>query len=301
MTALPGLVLGTVQFGTPYGIANPGERPPSEEEVRRVLERAAQAGIRLLDTAPVYGDAETRLGRLGAASSFGLITKVPASGQETIDEAAAARVGSHLDASLERLGTDTIEALLFHDAGDLLRPGGERLWEAAVAARGAGRVRRLGVSVYEPGQLRAVMERYPVELVQMPANVYDGRFAQAGLLDAMHERRITVHVRSVFLQGALLQPSDALPGWLGGLRETQARLHLWAREMEADPVTVSLAAVCAQAGVDALVVGCRGVEELEEILEGYEHALRRPELGEEALERFRLSDEALLDPRRWPR
>ena len=52
---------GTVQFGMEYGIANKIGRP-SAPEVDRILSMAYEAGFRMLDTAPGYGDSEEMLG-----------------------------------------------------------------------------------------------------------------------------------------------------------------------------------------------------------------------------------------------
>ena len=54
------LGLGTVQFGQAYGISN-RRGQVSAEEAAAILTLAAEAGIRLLDTAANYGDAETVL------------------------------------------------------------------------------------------------------------------------------------------------------------------------------------------------------------------------------------------------
>ena len=55
------LGLGTVQFGTDYGISNKLGQT-SADEVRKILEFAAGHGIRYLDTAPAYGTSEAVLG-----------------------------------------------------------------------------------------------------------------------------------------------------------------------------------------------------------------------------------------------
>lgn len=60
------LVLGTVQFGLPYGIANQSGQV-SRAEAKVILALARSAGIDTLDTAIAYGESETCLGAVGAA------------------------------------------------------------------------------------------------------------------------------------------------------------------------------------------------------------------------------------------
>ena len=56
------LMLGTVQFGMQYGIANRQGRP-SYETVREILAVAFEGGVNCLDTAAAYGESEELIGR----------------------------------------------------------------------------------------------------------------------------------------------------------------------------------------------------------------------------------------------
>ena len=56
------LVLGTVQLGMPYGIANRLGKP-SQEVATSIVRTAWSKGIREFDTAQGYGDSETVLGK----------------------------------------------------------------------------------------------------------------------------------------------------------------------------------------------------------------------------------------------
>lgn len=49
---------------------------------------------------------------------------------------------------------------------------------------------------------------YPLQLVQLPANLLDQRFLRTGWLDRLQAMGCEIHVRSLFLQGLLLmQPA----------------------------------------------------------------------------------------------
>ena len=114
--------------------------------------------------------------------------------------------------SLARLRTDHVYGLLVHGGSDLLGPEGARLAEWLLLQREKGRAARVGVSIYEPDEAREIFERFDFDIVQAPLNVLDQRMITSGTLEWLSERRVEVHVRSVFLQGALL----AGPGRLRG-------------------------------------------------------------------------------------
>src|SRR5690606_1067861 len=122
--------------------------PIPEREVRSILSHAWHAGIRLLDTAPVYGDIEPRLHALMGTHQFDVVSKVPALPAKCSPLEAAEFVSSSVRASLRHLG-DRLAILLFHRSSDLLGAAGEAAWSAAVAALGSSRV-RIGTSCYSP-------------------------------------------------------------------------------------------------------------------------------------------------------
>ena len=79
-------ILGSAQFGLDYGISNIHGKT-SIKEVSKILLSANQFGINLIDTAPVYGDAEKVLGNLRESADFQFISKIPKMYQEeSIDE-----------------------------------------------------------------------------------------------------------------------------------------------------------------------------------------------------------------------
>ena len=74
------LMLGTVQFGMDYGVANTHGKP-SFETVKNILREAFDGGVNALDTAPEYGDSEEVIGNalkeLGLLGKFKTVTKIP--------------------------------------------------------------------------------------------------------------------------------------------------------------------------------------------------------------------------------
>ena len=59
------LGLGTVKLGRNQAVKYPEPfELPDDAQARRLIDRARDLGINLLDTAPAYGTSEERLGRL---------------------------------------------------------------------------------------------------------------------------------------------------------------------------------------------------------------------------------------------
>lgn len=72
------IALGGVEIGLDYGIPVPGEheRPPEEDAIR-LLQRAVDLGVNLIDTARTYGASESLIGHSLAhrRGDYFLVTK----------------------------------------------------------------------------------------------------------------------------------------------------------------------------------------------------------------------------------
>ena len=284
--------LGTAQLGLDYGIANRRGRL-SRAEVQSILNCAIEHEIRVLDTSPSYGECESRIGELKPTDArFSIVTKTPPLARE-VD--AALHVESHLRKSLRRLDAPAVHGLLVHRPEDLLGSRGAEIHEALCAQRAVRMVTKIGVSVYTGSQIDAVLERYPIDLIQVPLSVVDQRLLDSGHLRALKEANVEVHARSVFLQGLLfLDPAD-LPAHFEPFREPLQKL---AHAAEREGLTL----------LEAAIGFVRGLADVDILICGVDSAAHVGQLARAARrdvdpDRFRglgISDPEILDPSQWP-
>jgi aryl-alcohol dehydrogenase-like predicted oxidoreductase len=293
MATVRRLGLGTVQFGLSYGVSNVVGRFP-EQQVAEVLDYAWREGIRTLDTANAYGDSEVVLGRnLSPTHDFEIVTKTVPVAATTIDATVIQEVERGLRTSLERLGVQNVHGVLVHQADNLIVPGGERLYELLAAWKQAGRIRHIGVSVYDSRQLLQVTERFRVDIVQLPLNVFDQRMLRDGSVGRLHAAGVKVHVRSVFLQGLLLMRPEELPPHLARFagRLTQYRQHL--AQLQCSALEAALGFIKGIPEVDVALIGINSPAHLRECIDAYDRS------GRLDLAAFGSEDVQLIDPRHW--
>ncbi|MGZ9276390.1 MAG: aldo/keto reductase [Candidatus Limnocylindrales bacterium] len=288
--------LGTAQFGFDYGVSNRTGQVPAAE-VGRILALAASEGVRTIDTAAAYGGAEARFGELLATDHpFSIVTKIPPC-PAGLEGAAAIERWAHesVTASLTRLRASRLHGLLAHRATDLLGPEGDDIWRALEGLRQRGVVDVIGASIYSAQDLAALLERFPLRLVQLPVNVFDQRLVHDGHLARLKVLDIEVHARSVFLQGVLLMDPDDLPPHLVTARKPLAAFRAAAAAVGRTPLQAAIGYVQGLAEVDTAVVGVTTSEELAEIL-----AANAAAWPSDWFAPFALDDAAILDPSRWP-
>lgn len=272
------LGIGTVQFGQAYGVSNTHGQV-SREDAAAILARAAQAGIRLLDTAANYGEAENVLATL-ETDSFRIATKT-ISGKNGAD-AVVARARQ----SAETLSADT---LLVHAAADLKDAA---LWPALQQLKAEGVFRRIGISAYVSDDPLTLAQTFKPDVMQLPFSVLDQRLLKSGVLDRLKRLGVEIHARSVFLQGLLFL--NALPE---KLRHAALELSITKAAIAASgatPLQAALAFVLSRPEIDVALVGVTSVGELDEIVMAAAGPL--PHLDWSSLA---LTDETVLTPSLW--
>ena len=246
------LALGTVQFGLDYGISN-HDGQVSDEELDAIIALARQAGIDTLDTAQAYGNAEQRLGQRDI-TDFTLIDKL-APGLPLSDVKAA------LNNSLHWLGRKRLDGLLLHRSQDT----SPALFELLTDLQQQGAIGKLGISVYSPEELDTWSAAgYPLELVQLPANLLDQRFLRTGWLDKLVDMGCEIHVRSLFLQGLLLMQPAQRPDYFQRFATALERFDHWHPSVA--PLGRALSIMTALPQVSRFVVGVCHAQELAAIV-----------------------------------
>ena len=300
------LALGTVQFGLPYGVTN-RDGQPAPSVVRDVLALARDRGVAMLDTASAYGTAEQIVGEsmahLGYAAD--VVTKVPpllTQGEDRMTPAHVAQARTAFEGSLRSLRVDRVHGLMVHRGADLLAHNGDALWRMLEEERNAGHAGRIGASVYTPQEADALLARYRLEIIQIPANLYDARFRTSGSLARLAAAGVEVHVRSLFLQGVLLGDADALPPFMAHLRNHHAAYLRDAETRGLGRAAACLAPWLHEPDVAFLVVGCQTVAQLREILDAVRQAEDAADADCRALaQNHVLTDSRILNPAEWTR
>jgi aryl-alcohol dehydrogenase-like predicted oxidoreductase len=284
------LALGTVQFGLPYGVANQrGQVSPAEAAA--ILAAARNAGIDTIDTAIAYGDSEACLGQAGVAG-LKLVTKLPPVPPQCGDVAVWVR--AQVLASLHRLGLERLHGLLLHQVGQLSGAHGAVLVACLQTLKAEGLVDKIGVSIYDPDDLKMATAVGLIDLVQAPFNLFDRRLLHSGYLHRLAEHGTEVHVRSAFLQGLLLMSPAAVPAKFAPWAEQLGAWHGWlGAHPHISAARACLAFVAGHTQVDRIVIGVDDLPQLQQLLAVA--ALPPPE----ALPDLSCTDEMLINPSNW--
>ena len=283
------IALGTAQFGLPYGISNVNGQV-ERTEIDKILDFARSAGISMLDTAIAYGNSEENIGATDSVG-FEIVTKLPPlTGAET---SVAKWVRNQIENSLVKLKRNLVYGLLLHNPADLLGIYGDELYESLALLKEEGLVKKIGISIYTPTELDSLIPRYMPDIVQAPFNVFDRLLDTSGWLARLSEMNVEVHVRSVFLQGLLIQQPNERPANFEKWNQEFAKFDSWTESRQVSPLASCLGHVLSYPEISKVLVGVTSTNELAEIIAattGY---------SQRAPDNLRSSDLELIQPINW--
>jgi aryl-alcohol dehydrogenase-like predicted oxidoreductase len=219
--AVSAIGLGCMGMSFAYGARD-------DAESTRTLHRALDLGVNHLDTSDVYGAghnerligpvAQARRDEVFLATKFGMRSttggQATAGAPDSFVDSSPAWAREACDASLSRLGIDTVDLYYLH------RRNPEVPIEETVGAMAelvaAGKVRHLGLSEVSPATLRAAHAVHPIAAVQLEYSLFTRDVVEGEMLATCRELGVAVVAYSPvgrgWLTGTVTSPDQFSAG-----------------------------------------------------------------------------------------
>lgn len=293
------LCLGTAQFGMNYGIHNK-KGQLSEEECFEMLDIAIEKGVDAIDTASVYGTAEKVVGDYLAyrrcQDKVKVVSKFDFEAEADGQSDAYSIIRRELEKSLERLQVCALEGYLLHTSKSVYD---DETVSALLRLKDENLIRNAGVSIYHMEEGFKAVSR-GMDYVQLPYSVMDQRGYHSGLIAAAKKAGMTVFTRSAFLQGLFMMETESLPERLKPARKYLKHFRELTGQYGRRDTEVLLKFVKETQGIDYLVFGADGKDQLLRNLEYFEGGRPLPRaLLKELREYYRQVDDQIILPSLW--
>lgn len=291
------LMLGTVQFGLNYGIANKSGQP-SYETARDIIACAYQNGVTCLDTAALYGESEEVLGRalaeLKIADDMAVVTKICHMADNLTASEAEAIIEESIICSLRHLRLDVLPICLFHTENNF-----HNYSQSLLKMKDKGLVRNTGSSVNTPEAAARIIKSGLADAVQMPTSVLDHRYIRMGVCEESMKRGGALFVRSIYLQGLILMPEEDILPELAEVIPVRRKLQSLGDEAGIGLVELASRYVLGITGITSLVVGVDSAEQMRENIELIDKGPLPADLHAAVTEAVPDLPENILFPGKW--
>jgi aryl-alcohol dehydrogenase-like predicted oxidoreductase len=176
-----------------------------------------------------------------------------------------------------------------------LGPNGDDIWAWLQERKSRGQVERIGISVYDGTQIDRALDRYNLDMVQLPLNVLDQRCIVGGQIARLKDRGVEIHARSIFLQGLLLMEPERVPSYFTPLLPHLIKWRRLIDAMDMTPTQGAFAFLRSIEAVDVLLVGVESITQFAQNIGDFAGTQPRDiDFGSLAI-----NDERFLNPGKW--
>tara|TARA_X000000950_G_C13729936_1_gene583826 strand:- start:73 stop:936 length:864 start_codon:yes stop_codon:yes gene_type:complete len=279
------IVLGTAQFSNNYGITN--NKFLSNNEIKNILEDALKFSIKTIDTAPNYEGVEKKIGKFNL-KSFNLITKVSLIKNNSF--ISLNDLKHNIRNSLSNLNIDKIYAVLLRNPKELLR--NKKLLDVLKEYKKKEKISKIGYTLYDVKELEELYKYFKPDIVQIPFSIVDKSFEKKNWISKMYYDGVEIHVRSIFLQGLLLENVSNLPKKFLRYKGFFEKFNLWVHKKKLSKLQACLGPILADKRITKVVIGINSRKNLAQLNNIKENNIIYPEW-------FKLKDKNLLNPSNW--
>lgn len=277
------LVIGSANFEKKYGLSR---IKLDKKEINKIFKLAKSNNLYTIDTADGYLKNKDVFKDID--KSFKFITKVKPNQNWVSLEYCKKKIRSHF----KILKINKVQTLLIHDIKILYSNAGPSIYENLLTLKKKNFFKKIGVSIYSMECLNFLTTKYDIDVVQCPYNVLDKRLIKSGWYKKLKEKKIEIHVRSLFLQGLLLNKQLYKNKYF---KKWQNIFSKWFQEL--DKKNISAIQYCfndvLKYNFDKIIIGINNQDNLKEIL-NLKLAKMKYKLND-----FTTNDLKLIDPRKW--
>lgn len=286
------IVIGSAQIGMKYGILN--SRKINNKEFRKIEKLILLSDINYVDTAIDYGLSEKILGN-SKLNKLNIITKINLT--KNINTKIKKKnlnffLKKKIDSSLKILNRKSLYGILIHNSADLNGTIGKNYIKILNEYKKKKLIKKIGVSIYDPSELKKIWKFWKPDIVQAPFNVFDQRLETSGWLDILKKSKVKVFVRSCFLQGLLLANCNSL--FLNNKIEFELKkFRTWCDKKKISPLKACIYFVKQFKKIDFAIFGFNNYLQLNEIIKVFRSKSKIQ------IPRFKTNYHYLIDPRKW--
>lgn len=284
------LILGTVQFGIDYGVNNSIGKL-EENQVLELFKIAHNQGIRILDTAEVYGNAHEIIGNFHKKnddSRFKIITKFPHSVKYN-------SINNKVLQYLEQLAVSSIEVLMFHSFESFKT--NYKALDSLKELKSKGSIKNIGVSVYTNEHLKQLLNEDLITVIQFPFNMLDNFNVRGDLLDQLKQKGKSIHTRSAFLQGLFFKNTNDKSPIVQNLKTELKILNQIIIDSNCSIEELALSYCLHQENIDNVIIGVDSILQLNANIKASSYNISQDDI--KVINNIQVKDLDLLNPSLW--
>jgi len=252
------LCLGTANFGSKYGF---NKKKITNSELLKIMKIANNNNLYNIDTSFEYFNSHQILRKI-------IKKKTKITSKIILDKKSDFLSIKNKILNFNKNSPTKINSLLFHNQKDALQTRKVNLLKKL---KSEGIIRKIGVSVYDFSILKNILNLWTPDIIQIPINPFNLDFISRKFLKRVKSKKILIFVRSIFLQGILVNRSNNLD------KKYEKNLNDWfnfCEKKSIHPVKACIDFCKSIKELDCLIIGVQDSEEFKQIIKFFKQPLK---------------------------
>ena len=290
---MPKIILGTANFNNYYGVAK--NKFSSSEIYKELPNVLKKNNICNFDTA-LEDYFPSRFLKSLKIKNLKITTKIKLPKKNT--EKFLSGLKKRIDNQIKNLKITRFEAILIHDVKDLSSKFGKKLRQIMLELKNEKKTKMIGASLYSTDEIYKTMKFIKLDVIQIPLNIFNTSFVSLKWKKYFKKNNIKIQIRSIFLQGLLLQKENLLNNLPLNkyLRLKLIKYNSWLKSKNIDKIFFNIYFLKKHFKfIDFLIIGSDNYSQFLQILK----YLKSKKNKKIIFKSFSTQNDKIIDPRRW--
>ena len=278
------IIIGTANFDSQYGLL---KKKTNKKEIISFINNSKK--INFLEVSEFY-KSSLNLAKIVKNKKLKIILKIGFNSKFNFE-----KVHQKFLTILKKINKEKVHSLFIHHSKDFLN-NYEVLNDFFYEIKKNKIVNKIGISVYDESEIIEVLKYYKFDILQVPLNLFNQKFAEKKYIKFFKKKNVEVHVRSIFLQGLLLSDAKQVPKKLKYYKKNFLNFEKFIENKSINKLQSCLNFI-KFSGYNNFVIGINSVDQLKEIL----FYLNRRNIKKIDFSNFTAHSKLnkLVDPRLW--
>jgi predicted aldo/keto reductase-like oxidoreductase len=275
------IIIGTANFDKRYGILN---NKCDYKNINKVLNFSKKKKIKFLEVSKDYNNFKFKSKKI--LRNFKLYKKIDLQHKYFSTGKIYKKIFNYL---FEKKENKSCYAVIIRKPNLLLNTKGKRIFNFLTGLKKNKKISKIGITIYDTKNLKKIINNFNIDFIQLPYNFLNYQTFEI-TKKLIKNKKIEIHIRSIFLQGLLLKKYYELPSELERLSKYWLKIDNYLSSIRMNRYAACLN-YAVNSGANKLIIGVNNIKQLKHIFKIKNSKIK--------FQKFRIKEKKLIDPVYW--
>ena len=287
------IIIGGAQIGNKYGVTN--KKKLTKKETSFIINYALKNNIKFIDTASNYQNSEKIIGEIKKSKNLNIITKLSNIKNNSLNSKNwIKKMDQQLKNSKINLKINRLYGLLVHNPNDLIGKNSDKIFNRLMDYKKMQYAKKIGVSVYSIKEAKKILEKFKIDIIQIPINIFNQEFLNINFLENMKRNHIEIHARSIFFQGMAIQDINKIDSYFKNVLNKFKIFDQDCKSNNKNKIKKSLEFVYSNKYINKYVIGFNDLNQFKEVI-----SIKLSKKNLNSFSKYAIDNKTITNPSKW--